>query len=79
MTLRKISNHPLAWIIGVHWALCLALLAGSWPDSIVSHATDSAQYDGLAVNLVDYKTFGVRDKPSAFRTPLYPMMLAGIY
>jgi len=39
--------------------------------------TDPDGYRRLAVNLVEHGTFGQGDVPTAYRPPLYPMMLTG--
>ncbi len=67
-------------VSGVFWAVLLfALIVRSGvllltPDALI-HDTDD--YRRLAENLITQGTFGHNDVPTAFRPPLYPLLLTG--
>ncbi len=68
---------------GTPWAFCAVLLLALLIRGGVLLVTPSALtvdtdgYRRLAENLVTHGTFGVDDAPTAYRPPLYPLLLAG--
>jgi 4-amino-4-deoxy-L-arabinose transferase-like glycosyltransferase len=74
------SLRPILAICGLHVLVCLYFLLFSWSGQEKLYTPDSAAYDILAVNLIEYQAFTVEDGPPftpyTFRTPLYPVFLA---
>ena len=68
---------------GIPWGLCAVLLfallirGGALLVTPNALRVDTDGYRRLAENLVAHGTFGVGDVPTAYRPPLYPLLLAG--
>ena len=72
-------NRALWIILGAAVALRASLLAAGWhrPDRFFT--PDSHDYDALARGMLDRGEFARAGKPELFRTPGYPLLLAGVY
>ncbi len=65
------TRTPLGLLLGTLGVRCLVLLF--WPDTLTA---DPDGYRAVAENLVRHGVFGSGDSPTAYRPPLYPLLLA---
>ena len=72
-------NRALWIILGAAVAVRASLLLAGWnrPDRFFT--PDSHDYDALARGLLDRGEFARDGRPELFRTPGYPLLLAGVY
>jgi hypothetical protein len=76
-------SRRLVLIVAVALACRLLVFALLLPDVRKFYTADSPGYERLALNLLERGVFSWQDaapwRPDAFRTPGYPVLLAGVY
>lgn len=85
------SLRPARWSAAINWAVFALIAAGTigrlfliWragnaPESTLSGGSDAPAYILLAHSLAAGKGFAYVGQPTAFRPPLYPLLLSLLY
>ena len=73
---RSLVSSGFLWVLGVAVIVRLALLI---PMDNLQLVMDELQYQEIAVNLAEGRGFMLYDKPTSWRPPLYPFVLALVY